>query len=102
MEEDVIEYHWGKDLSGSIGGARGVGGLLYVKINCDIYVPWYDAYGNIMGYWDAVGHVVAEYTYGASGKPYADVVIYTTSFKARSTATASIASTAAHLPREMV
>ena len=35
-----------------------------------------------MGYWDAKGHVVAEYTYGASGKPYADVVIYTTSFKA--------------------
>jgi hypothetical protein len=25
---DVIEYHWGKDLSGSIGGAGGVGGLL--------------------------------------------------------------------------
>ena len=21
MEEDVIEYHWGKDLSGTIGGA---------------------------------------------------------------------------------
>ena len=25
---DVIEYHWGKDLSGTIGGAGGVGGLL--------------------------------------------------------------------------
>ena len=23
---DVIEYHWGKDLSGAIGGAGGVGG----------------------------------------------------------------------------
>ena len=34
------------------GGAGGVGGLLYVKINGAIYVPWYDAYGNIMGYWD--------------------------------------------------
>ncbi len=79
MEEDVIEYHWGKDLSGTIGGAGGVGGLLYVKINGVIYVPWYDAYGNILGYWDAEGHVVAEYTYDAFGKliassgPMADV-----------------------------
>ncbi len=79
MEDDVIEYHWGKDLSGTIGGAGGVGGLLYVKINGVIYVPWYDAYGNIMGYWDAEGHVVAEYTYDAFGKliassgPMADV-----------------------------
>ena len=68
MEEDVIEYHWGKDLSGTIGGAGGVGGLLYVKINGAIYVPWYDAYGNVMGYWDAQGHIVAEYTYDAFGK----------------------------------
>ena len=79
MEEDVIEYHWGKDLSGAIGGAGGVGGLLYVKINGDVYVPWYDAYGNVMGYWDAQGNVVAEYTYDAFGKligssgPMADV-----------------------------
>ncbi len=79
IEEDVIEYHWGKDLSGTIGGAGGVGGLLYVKINGVIYVPWYDAYGNILGYWDAEGHVVAEYTYDAFGKliassgPMADV-----------------------------
>ena len=68
IEEDVIEYHWGKDLSGTIGGAGGVGGLLYVKINGDIYVPWYDACGNIIGYWDAEGHIVAEYTYDAFGK----------------------------------
>ena len=49
------------------GGAGGVGGLLYVKINGAIYVPWYDAYGNVMGYWDAEGHVVAEYTYDFDG-----------------------------------
>ena len=30
---DVIEYHWGKDLSGTIGGAGGVGGLLYLSIS---------------------------------------------------------------------
>ena len=85
---DVIEYHWGKDLSGTIGGAGGVGGLLYLSISNfstpnsstrQLYVPWYDAYGNVMGYWDAQGSVVAEYTYDAFGKliassgPMADV-----------------------------
>ena len=39
---DVIEYHWGKDLSGTRGGAAGVGGLLYLKRNGEIYVPWCD------------------------------------------------------------
>ena len=77
IEEDVIEYHWGKDLSGTIGGAGGVGGLQYLSISNSstsnsstrqLYVPWYDAYGNIMGYYDAQGHVVAEYTYDAFGK----------------------------------
>ena len=65
---DVVEYHWGKDLSGTIGGAGGVGGLLYLKRNGAIFVPWYDAYGNVMGYWDAQGNVVAEYIYDAFGK----------------------------------
>ena len=65
---DVVEYHWGKDLSGTIGGAGGVGGLLYMKRNGAIYIPYHDAYGNVMGYWDAQGNVVAEYTYDAFGK----------------------------------
>ena len=96
MEEDVIEYHWGKDLSGTIGGAGGVGGLLYLSISNSstpnsstrqLYVPWYDAYGNILGYWDAEGHVVAEYTYDAFGKliassgPMADVFSFRYSTK---------------------
>ncbi|MCR5839104.1 MAG: RHS repeat-associated core domain-containing protein [Kiritimatiellae bacterium] len=44
-----------------------------------LYIPFYDAYGNVMGYWDAQGTVVAEYTYDAFGKlisssgPMADV-----------------------------
>ena len=74
---EVIEYHWGKDLSGTIGGAGGVGGLLYISVSNSstpnssthqLYVPWYDAYGNIIGYWDAQGNVVAAYTYDAFGK----------------------------------
>ncbi len=69
---DAIEYHWGKDLSGTIGGAGGVGGLLYLSISNSstrqLYIPFYDAYGNVMGYWNAQGNVVAEYTYDAFGK----------------------------------
>ena len=65
---DRIEYHWGKDLSGTLDGAAGVGGLLYVKRNGAIYVPFYDAFGNVMGYWDESGAVVAEYVYDAFGR----------------------------------
>ena len=54
-----------------------VGGLLYLSISNSstpnsstrqLYIPFYDAYGNVMGYWDAQGNVVAEYTYDAFGK----------------------------------
>ena len=60
-------YYWGKDLSGKLQGAGGVGGLLYLKRNGTIYAPHYDAYGNILRYTDAAGNVVAEYTYNAFG-----------------------------------
>ena len=68
---DRIEYHWGKDLSGTLDGAAGVGGLLYVKRNGAIYVPFYDAFGNVMGYWDENGAVVASYAYDAFGRTVA-------------------------------
>ena len=67
----TIEYVWGKDISGSLGGTAGIGGLLYTKINGVIYVPQYDAYGNIIGYCDATGSVVATYTYDAFGRTIA-------------------------------
>ena len=79
VETNVIEYVWGKDISGSFQGAGGVGGLLYEKRNGAIYIPFQDAFGNIMGYWDTNGVIVAEYTYDAFGRtisqcgPMADV-----------------------------
>ena len=64
-------YCWGKDLSGTLQGAGGVGGLLYLKRNGAIYVPHADANGNIVRYTDTTGNVVAEYTYDAFGSTIA-------------------------------
>ena len=63
-----VEYFWGKDLSGTIGGAGGTGGLLYLKRNGEIYVPIYDAYGDIVEYRAADGTLVASYRYDAFGR----------------------------------
>ena len=68
---DRIDYVWGKDIPGSLDGAAGIGGLLYVKINGAIYVPFYDTYGNVMGYRDAEGNTVAECVYDAFGRTVA-------------------------------
>lgn len=65
------DYVWGKDISGTIGGAGGVGGLLYEERGGDIYVPFYDNNGNITRYCAAQGNVVASYTYDAFGNTIA-------------------------------
>ena len=62
----TVQYHWGKDLSGSLQGAGGIGGLLYLKRNGTIYVPLYDANGNVTKCLDANGNVIASYTYVSS------------------------------------
>ena len=60
-------YVWGTDLSGSLQGAGGVGGLLAVNRDGDWYVPLYDANGNVTAYVSEGGSVVAEYEYDAFG-----------------------------------
>ncbi len=71
-----IEYAWGKDISGTHGGAAGIGGLLYLTVSnsnsqLQLYIPFYDAFGNILGYHDVQGNVVASYTYDAFGNTIA-------------------------------
>ena len=65
---EEFDFYWGRDLSGTLQGAGGVGGLLYVKRNGVIYVPYADANGNILRYTDTAGNIVAEYTYDAFGR----------------------------------
>jgi RHS repeat-associated protein len=69
--ETDIEYFWGPDLSGSLQGAGGVGGLVAVSVDGDFYFPGYDNNGNVIGYWDESGSIVAEYAYDAFGNTIA-------------------------------
>jgi RHS repeat-associated protein len=80
-------YVWGKDLSGTMQGAGGVGGLLAVSINGQYFFPFQDANGNITAYVDESGTVVAEYTYDTFGAtiaqsgPMAEAFLYRFSTK---------------------
>ena len=42
----TVRYVWGKDLSGTLQGAGGVGGLLATQVGGAWYFPAYDAFGN--------------------------------------------------------
>jgi RHS repeat-associated protein len=66
-------YLWGIDLSGSMQGAGGVGGLLMTSLitNNSItsnYFPTYDGNGNVSEYLNESGEVSAHYEYDPFGK----------------------------------
>ena len=66
-------YAWGLDLSGTLQGAGGVGGLL-MQIRSDEESPWFsfcDANGNITDLVDTNGAVVAHYEYDPYGNTIA-------------------------------
>ena len=66
-------YVWGTDLSGSLQGAGGVGGLLFSTYSLNL-TPYtsaaaYDGNGNVIAYVDlATGNRSATYEYGAFGE----------------------------------
>ena len=63
-------YAWGPDLSGSLQGAGGVGGLLAVSLKRSApgwYYPLYDGNGNIEAYLTSAGDFAAIYQYDAFG-----------------------------------
>ena len=74
-----IQYFWGLDLSGTLQGAGGVGGLLAVSRTGQLYFPAYDNNGNVTKYIDESGNIVAAYEYDDFGRtiaqsgPLADV-----------------------------
>ena len=54
-----IQCFWGLDLSETLHGAGGVGGLLAVSMSGSFYFPCYDNIGNVTKYVDETGAVVA-------------------------------------------
>ncbi len=65
------QYIWGLDLSQSLQGAGGIGGLLCVIRNGERYFPVYCGNGNISDYLDQTGAVVAHYEYDPFGRTVA-------------------------------
>ena len=58
---------WGLDLSGSLQGAGGVGGLLTEKQDGNYFYPTYDGNGNISEYLNIDSLIVAHYEYDPFG-----------------------------------
>ena len=63
-----VQYFWELDLSDSLQGAGGVGGLLAVSRNGQFYFPTYDNNGNVTKYIDESGNIVAAYEYDDFGR----------------------------------
>ncbi len=68
---ESVFHVWGRDLSGTLDGAGGVGGLLATEVGGVWYFPLYDANGNVTDYVSETGEVVASYAYDAFGRTIA-------------------------------
>jgi RHS repeat-associated protein len=71
-------FTWGTDLSGSMQGAGGVGGLLSASDGGFVYHYTYDANGNVSEVLDSSGSTVAHYEYDAFGNTVAANGTYAT------------------------
>ncbi|MFA7158900.1 MAG: hypothetical protein WC299_06305, partial [Kiritimatiellia bacterium] len=61
-------YIWGLDLSGSLQGAGGIGGLLSVVNGTNAYAVAYDANGNVSEYLAGDGSIAGHYEYSPFGE----------------------------------
>jgi|GEM_PF-2803530 len=65
-------YTWGLDLSGSLQGAGGVGGLLLITdhsaLGTPSYFPTFDGNGNVSEYLEGTGAISAHYEYDPFGR----------------------------------
>ncbi len=66
-------YLWGTDLSGTMQGAGGVGGLLAVRSGAATRFPTYDGNGNITQYLTSTGTIAAHFEYD----PFDNTVVNT-------------------------
>jgi len=66
----VRRFVWGLDVSGSLQGAGGVGGLLEIDADltsANTYFPLYDASHNVIGLYSSSGSLAAAYEYDPFG-----------------------------------
>ena len=71
VTQSLVRNHvWGLDMSGSMQGAGGVGGLLctFSSGTTTVTFPTYDGNGNVVSLVDATGSAVASYEYDPFGK----------------------------------
>lgn len=76
----VSDNIWGLDINGAFQGAGGIGGLLAVIRDDGVFLPAYDANGNVTEYIATNGPIVAHYEYSAFGEPVASSSRSATSF----------------------
>lgn len=67
FSSQVSAFVWGIDLSGTLQGAGGIGGLLCAIQGTNTYFVVYDANGNVAEYLAPDGSVVAHYEYDPYG-----------------------------------
>jgi RHS repeat-associated protein len=72
LPDDVKEYLWGLDLSGSLQGAGGIGGLLAEITPEETRFPFCDANGNITDWVDDSGTLLAHHEYDPYGNELSD------------------------------
>ncbi len=60
-------YFWGRDLSGTLQGAGGIGGLLVYANGSGLRAPLYDGHGNVVSILNEEGYVVAGFEYDVFG-----------------------------------
>ncbi|MEW5977246.1 MAG: RHS repeat-associated core domain-containing protein [Acidobacteriota bacterium] len=65
----IRSYIWGQDLSGTLQGTGGIGGLLLISDSGESYVPGYDGNGNVVLLISAsLGLLAGSYDYGPFGE----------------------------------
>ena len=64
---DTSTYVWGEDVSGTLQGAGGIGGLICASFNGTTAFYHYQANGNVMALTDATGALAASYAYTPYG-----------------------------------
>ncbi|MEW5978123.1 MAG: RHS repeat-associated core domain-containing protein, partial [Acidobacteriota bacterium] len=75
----IRSYLWGQDLSGTLQGAGGIGGLLVISDSGESYIPSYDGNGNVIALTKgSSGSFAASYEFSPFGETLVQIGDYAT------------------------